>query len=93
MSGLETEGIMFDNLTSEQKEAFKSRTRAIDALLKSAVETPRQPSKTPSQLRFHVPSIHIHRLGRRLTVIDPKDYSMSDAVALMTGAMKVKEAA
>lgn len=30
--------------------------------------------------------IHIHRLGRRLCVIDPKDYSMSDAVALMTGA-------
>ncbi len=32
--------------------------------------------------------IHIHRLGRRLCVIDPKEYSMSDAVALMTGAMK-----
>ena len=30
--------------------------------------------------------IHIHRLGRRLTVIDPKKYTMSDAVALMTGA-------
>ncbi|MEM8657643.1 MAG: sugar ABC transporter ATP-binding protein, partial [Pseudomonadota bacterium] len=31
--------------------------------------------------------IHIHRLGKRLTVIDPKDHSMSDAVAFMTGAM------
>jgi len=30
--------------------------------------------------------IHIQRLGRRLTVIDPKQHSMSDAVALMTGA-------
>jgi fructose transport system ATP-binding protein len=30
--------------------------------------------------------IHIHRLGRRLTVIDPKAFTMSDAVALMTGA-------
>jgi len=30
--------------------------------------------------------IHIHRLGRRLCVIDPKEYSMSDAVAFMTGA-------
>lgn len=30
--------------------------------------------------------IHIHRLGSRLCVIDPKDYSMSDAVAFMTGA-------
>ncbi len=32
--------------------------------------------------------IHIHRLGKRLTVIDPKKYSMSDAVALMTGALE-----
>ncbi|MFI5010793.1 MAG: ATP-binding cassette domain-containing protein [Hyphomicrobiales bacterium] len=31
--------------------------------------------------------IHIHRLGRRLTVIDPRACSMSDAVAMMTGAM------
>lgn len=30
--------------------------------------------------------IHIHRLGRRLCVINPQDYSMSDAVAFMTGA-------
>ena len=37
--------------------------------------------------------IHIHRLGRRLTVIDPKDYTMSDAVAFMTGARVPVEAA
>ena len=30
--------------------------------------------------------IHVHRLGRRLCVIDPKAHSMSDAVAFMTGA-------
>ena len=30
--------------------------------------------------------IHVHRLGRRLCVIDPKEHSMSDAVAYMTGA-------
>ncbi len=30
--------------------------------------------------------IHIHRLGKRLCVINPKDFSMSDAVAFMTGA-------
>jgi fructose transport system ATP-binding protein len=30
--------------------------------------------------------VHIHRLGRRLCVIDPKEHSMSDAVAYMTGA-------
>ena len=35
--------------------------------------------------------IHIHRLGRRLAVIDPKQYSMSDAVAFMTGAKKPPE--
>jgi fructose transport system ATP-binding protein len=32
--------------------------------------------------------IHIHRLGKRIAVINPKQYSMSDAVAIMTGAMK-----
>ncbi|CAM3133456.1 ATP-binding cassette domain-containing protein [Paracoccus nototheniae] len=30
--------------------------------------------------------IHIHRLGKRLCVIDPKEHSMSDAVSYMTGA-------
>ena len=32
--------------------------------------------------------VHIHRLGRRIAIIDPKAHSMSDAVAIMTGAMK-----
>ncbi|SIR23806.1 fructose transport system ATP-binding protein [Rhizobium sp. RU20A] len=31
--------------------------------------------------------IHIHRLGRRAAIIKPSDYSMSDAVAIMTGAI------
>jgi fructose transport system ATP-binding protein len=30
--------------------------------------------------------IHVHRLGRRLCVIRPKNHTMSDAVAYMTGA-------
>lgn len=30
--------------------------------------------------------VHVHRLGKRLCVIDPKEHSMSDAVAYMTGA-------
>jgi fructose transport system ATP-binding protein len=34
--------------------------------------------------------IHVHRLGRRLCVINPRNHSMSDAVAYMTGA-KVPE--
>jgi len=37
--------------------------------------------------------IHIHRLGRRLTVINPKDYTMSDAVAFMTGAKSPEQLA
>lgn len=32
--------------------------------------------------------IHIQRLGRRLCVLNPADYSMADAVAMMTGAME-----
>ncbi|MBX8813232.1 sugar ABC transporter ATP-binding protein [Ochrobactrum sp. MR34] len=31
--------------------------------------------------------VHVHRLGRRLAVINPRQCSMSDAVALMTGAL------
>jgi fructose transport system ATP-binding protein len=30
--------------------------------------------------------IHIHRLGKRLCVINPKEHTMADAVAFMTGA-------
>ncbi|WEK05369.1 MAG: ATP-binding cassette domain-containing protein [Candidatus Devosia phytovorans] len=37
--------------------------------------------------------IHVHRLGKRLCVIDPKDYTMSDAVAFMTGAKAAPTAA
>ena len=33
--------------------------------------------------------IHIQRLGRRVAVVDPRSVSMSDAVAIMTGAMSV----
>ena len=35
--------------------------------------------------------IHIHRLGKRVAVVNPKEYSMSDAVAIMTGAMQPPE--
>ena len=33
--------------------------------------------------------IHIHRLGRRVAVVTPKSHSMSEAVAIMTGAKQV----
>ena len=36
--------------------------------------------------------IHVHRLGKRLCVINPKDYTMSDAVAFMTGAAEPEAA-
>ena len=36
--------------------------------------------------------VHVHRLGRRLCVIDPGQVSMSDAVALMTGAITPEQA-
>ncbi len=35
--------------------------------------------------------IHIHRLGKRAAVIKPRDFSMADAVAIMTGAMDPPE--
>ena len=36
--------------------------------------------------------IHVHRLGRRLCVVNPRDCTMSDAVAYMTGAKPPPEA-
>lgn len=33
--------------------------------------------------------IHIHRMGKRIAAVNPKDYSMSDVVSIMTGAMEV----
>lgn len=35
--------------------------------------------------------IHIQRLGKRAAVVNPKKISMSDTVAIMTGAMKVED--
>ncbi|OMH25804.1 ATP-binding cassette domain-containing protein [Motiliproteus sp. MSK22-1] len=35
--------------------------------------------------------IHIHRLGKRIAVIRPNTHSMSEAVAIMTGAMDPNE--
>jgi fructose transport system ATP-binding protein len=40
--------------------------------------------------------VHIQRLGRRVAVVNPREFSASDAVAIMTGAMageKVSDAA
>jgi fructose transport system ATP-binding protein len=35
--------------------------------------------------------IHVMRLGRRVAVVNPKRMSMSDTVAVMTGAMRPEE--
>ncbi len=35
--------------------------------------------------------IHVHRLGKRIAVINPETHTMSDAVAIMTGAMDPAE--
>jgi fructose transport system ATP-binding protein len=35
--------------------------------------------------------IHVARLGRRAAVLNPKKISMSDTVAVMTGAMKPED--
>jgi fructose transport system ATP-binding protein len=37
--------------------------------------------------------IHIQRLGRRVAVVTPQTHSMSEAVAIMTGAMRMDEPA
>jgi fructose transport system ATP-binding protein len=35
--------------------------------------------------------IHIARLGRRAAIVNPKKISMSDTVAVMTGAMRPED--
>jgi hypothetical protein len=50
---------MFDNLTPEQREAFKRRTHRVDALLKSAVETQPEAKKTPLRRLHLVPNLHL----------------------------------
>ena len=35
--------------------------------------------------------VHIQRLGKRAAVVDPKRISMSDTVAVMTGAKRADE--
>jgi fructose transport system ATP-binding protein len=37
--------------------------------------------------------IHIQRLGRRIAVVTPKSHTMADAVAIMTGAVTIDNAA
>ena len=36
--------------------------------------------------------IHIQRLGRRVAVISPRTHSMTEAVAIMTGALRPEDA-
>ncbi len=35
--------------------------------------------------------IHVHRMGKRAAIVKPDDYSMSDVVAIMTGALEVNQ--
>ena len=35
--------------------------------------------------------IHVHRLGKRVAVVKPDDYTMNEVVALMTGALRLTE--
>jgi fructose transport system ATP-binding protein len=35
--------------------------------------------------------IHVQRLGKRVAVLNPREISMSDTVAIMTGALRPRE--
>jgi hypothetical protein len=64
MSSSRAEGIMFENITPEQREAFKRRTHAVDAALKSALIEPQPEAKKTSLRRLHlVPSMHLSHGG------------------------------
>jgi len=60
MSSSKAEGIMFDNLTPDQREAFKRRSHAVDAALKSAIIEPQPEAKKTPLRRLHlVPALHM----------------------------------
>lgn len=84
--------VILDEPTAEP--GVKEGRRVLDLILE--VKSRGIPIILISHNMLHVfevaDRIHVHRLGRRLCVIDPKDISMSDAVALMTGAMKPEDA-
>ena len=51
---------MFEDITPEQREAFKRRTHAVDAALKSAIIEPQpQAKKTPLRRLHLVPNLHM----------------------------------
>ena len=51
---------MFDTITPEQREAFKRRSHAVDAALKSAIIEPQpQGKKTPLRRLHLVPNLHM----------------------------------
>lgn len=35
--------------------------------------------------------VHIQRLGKRVAVVSPKEHTMADAVAIMTGAVQPED--
>jgi hypothetical protein len=60
MSSSRAEGIMFETITPEQREAFKRRAHAVDAALKSAIIEPQpQAKKTPLRRLNIVPTLHV----------------------------------
>jgi hypothetical protein len=55
---------MFENITPEQREAFKRRTHAVDAALKSAILEPQPQAKKTPRRRLHlVPTLHVAHEG------------------------------
>ena len=51
---------MFETITPEQREAFKRRSHAVDAALKSAIIEPQPEAKKTPLRRLHVvPALHM----------------------------------
>ena len=51
---------MFENITPEQREAFKRRAHAVDAALQSAIIEPQpRAKKTPLRRLQLVPTLHL----------------------------------
>ena len=49
---------MFEDITKEQRDAWRSKVRAVDLALKSAVEPKEMPAKPVRHLHL-LPSVHM----------------------------------
>jgi fructose transport system ATP-binding protein len=90
-ASLTTKVIVLDEPTAALGERESAQVlRSIDNLRGRGLPIIVASHNLPQVLKF-ADRIHVQRLGRRAAVITPQSVSITDVVAIMTGALKVEE--